>query len=67
MNKEKTTSNDSNSYSIKCGICKEKYPKNKLTYNYTAGKKICLYCYKNQFPKKNHPPQPAYLKSYNER
>ncbi len=49
MNKEKTTRADSNSYSINCGISKQKYSKNKLKYNYTVGKKICQYCYNTIF------------------
>jgi hypothetical protein len=49
INKEKILRANPNSYTIKCGVCKQNYPKNKLTYNNTVGKKICIYCYKTIF------------------
>jgi hypothetical protein len=49
INKEKTIRDNLDSYKIECGICKQNYPKNKLTYNCTVDKKICINCYKTIF------------------
>ena len=39
-----------NSYK-KCGICKQFFPDYKLVFNSCINGRVCLDCYKNQFPK----------------